>query len=153
MSIPTANANKLKDDSVLMSDKLQIAAYLQKEKIIKLDTLISYIPDAKSRSDILEKAIDFFFAYTMNQLNEDYLCGVIGAKLEGLINNLGTRISRGNFRTAVEMDMHTRILATVVRLGKTDYDKLRMKSIKEVKQTNGSIDIMEAVNESEENNE
>lgn len=150
MSIPTANANKLKDNSILMSDKLQIAAYLQKEKIIKLDTLISYTPDAKSRSDILEKAIDFFFAFTMNQLSQEYLCGVFGTKMEGLVNNLGTRISRGNFRTAVEMDMHTRMLASVVNLSKSDYDKMRIKSIKEVKQTNGSIDIMDAVNEAED---
>jgi hypothetical protein len=45
--------------------------------------------------------------------------------------------------------MLTRMLATVVQLSKGDYDKLRVKSIHDVKTTNGSIDILEAVNESE----
>jgi hypothetical protein len=47
MSIPTANVNKLKDNSISMSDKLQVTAYLQKEKIIKLDSLIS-LTESKS---------------------------------------------------------------------------------------------------------
>lgn len=69
--------------------------------------------------------------------------------MEGMVNNLGTRISKGNFRTAVEMNMHTRMLGTVLQLNKADYDRLRVKSIHEVKTTNGSIDIFEAINESE----
>lgn len=70
--------------------------------------------------------------------------------MEGLIGTLATRISKSNFRAVVETDMLTRMLATVVRLGKADYDKLRIKSIREVKQTNGSIDILEAVKDLED---
>lgn len=150
MSIPTANANRLKDNSYAMSDKLQIAAYLQKEKIIKLDSLIGFIPDMKSRSDVIEKAIDFYFGYVTSQMSQDFLCGVFGSKMEGLLGTLATRISKGNFRTAVEMDMLTRMMATLVQISKSDYDKLRVKSIRDVKQTNGSIDILEAIDESED---
>jgi len=150
MSVPTVNAEKLKDDSISMTNKFQITAYLQKEKIIKIDSLTSLIPDAKSRSDIIEKAIDFFFAFTTSQISQDYLCGVFGSKMEGLVGTLATRISKSNFRAAVETDMLTRMLATVVQLSKSDYDKLRVKSIHDVKSTNGSIDILGAVNESED---
>jgi hypothetical protein len=150
MSIPTVNAEKLKDGSISMTDKFQITAYLQKEKIIKIDSLTSLIPDAKSRSDIIEKAIDFFFAYTTSQISQDYLCGVFGSMMEGLVGTLATRMSRSNFRTAVETDMLTRMLAMVIQLNKSDYDKLRIKSIHDVKATNGSIDILEAVNESDD---
>ena len=153
MSVPTVNAEKLKNGSISMTDKFQITAYLQKEKIIKVDSLISLIPDAKSRSDIIEKAIDFFFAYTTSQISQDYLCDVFGSKMEGLVGGLGSRISKSNFRAAVEMDMLTRMLATVVQLNKNDYDKLRVKSIHDVKATNGSIDILDAVNESEDEKE
>lgn len=150
MSIATANANRLKDNSIPMTTKLQIAAYLQKDKIIKLDSLIALIPDMKSRSDIIEKAIDFYFGYLTSQYSLDYLCGVFGAKIEGLVNSLGTRISRGNFRTAVELSMLTRLLATEVQVSRTEYDKLRSKSIQDVKKTNGSIDFLEALNEAVE---
>lgn len=150
MSIPTANSDRLKDNSYSMSDKLQIAAYLKKEKIIKLDSLVDLIPDMKSRSDVLEKAIDFFFAYSTSQMSQDYLCGVFGSKMEGLIGTLATRFSKSSFRSAVEMDMLTRMVASVLQISKSDYDKLRMKAIRDVKQTNGSIDILEAINEAED---
>lgn len=150
MSVPTVNTEKLKDGTISMTDKFQITAYLQKEKIIKVDSLISLIPDAKSRSDVLEKAIDFFFAYTTSQMNQDYLCSVFGAKMEGLVSNLATRISKGNFRTAVEMNMHTRMLASKLQFNKAKYDKLRVDAIQDVKRTNGTIDIYEAVSESED---
>ena len=150
MSIPTVNAKKLKDGSISMSDKFQITAYLQKEKIIKVDSLISLIPDTKSRSDVIEKAVDFFFAYTTAQISQDSLCGVFGAKMEGLVGNLATRISKSNFRNAVESDMLTRMLATVFEIDRNKYDKLRAKAIQDVKRTNGSINILEAIDESED---
>lgn len=49
------------------------------------------------------------------------------------------------------MDMLTRIVASAFQISKNDYDKLRVKAIRDVKQTNGSIDILEAINESEHN--
>ena len=149
MSVPTVNAEKLKDGSISMTDKFQITAYLQKEKIIKVDSLISLIPDTKSRSDVIEKAIDFFFAYTTSQISQDYLCGVFGAKMEGLVGNLASRISKSNFRNAVESDMTNRMLSTVFEIDRSKYEKLRVKAIQDVKRTNGSIDILEAVNEAE----
>lgn len=144
------NAQRLSDSNVDASEKLRTSVYLKKDTYLKIDSLIKLSGTNPSRNDVIEQAVDFLFAYNTLQISQDYLCGVFGAKMEGLINNLGSRISRGNFRTAVEMDMHTRMLASVVRLSGNDYEKLRKKSVQDVKQTNGSIDIMEAVNESED---
>lgn len=144
MSIPTVNASKLKDNSISMTDKLQVTAYLQKEKIIKLDSLIS-LTGNKSRSDVFEKAIDFYFGFISSQLSQEFLCSTLGSKMEGLVGTLGTRIARGNFRAAVETDMLTRMLASVVHVSGPEYNKLRRKSIDEVKRTNGAIDILKAV--------
>ncbi|QEY35718.1 hypothetical protein FL966_11965 [Caproiciproducens galactitolivorans] len=113
-----------------------------------MDSLIN-LAGCTSRNDAIEKAVDFYFGYITSQLNQDYLCGAFGSKMEGLVNNLATRISKGNFRTAVEMNMHTRMLAATFHIDKCGYEKLRVKSIHDVKTTNGSIDILEAVNESE----
>lgn len=43
------------------------------------------------------------------------------------------------------------MLASVLHINKSEYDKLRQKSIQDVKRTNGPIDMMEAINESENN--
>ena len=144
------NAQKLSDNTISINEKLRTSIYLKKDTYLKMDSLIKLLGGTPSRNEVIEKAIDFFFSYTTSQLSQDYLCGVLGAKIEGLVGTLSTRLSKGNFRTAVEMDMLTRLLATVVQISKNDYDKLRLKSIKDVKRTNGSIDILEAVDESED---
>ncbi len=148
----TLNNQKLKDVNIPSNKKLKTTFYLPKSTFEKIDSLSLLSGESLSRNDVIEKAIDFFFAYTTSQLSQDFLCGAFGIKMEGLISNLATRISRGNFRTAVEMDLLTRMLATVVQLNKADYEKLRVRSIHDVKTTNGAIDILEAINESESDN-
>ncbi len=144
------NSQRLADSNIDSKEKLRTSIYLKKKSYLIIDSLIKLSGGGQSRNDIIEKAIDFFSAYTTSQISQDYLCGVFGSKIEGLVGTLATRISKSNFRAAVETDMLTRMLATVVQLSKSDYDKLHVKSIHDVKQTNGSIDILEAVNESED---
>ncbi|MCY1713384.1 hypothetical protein [Caproiciproducens galactitolivorans] len=144
------NSQRLSDNSIDLNEKLRTSIYLKEDTYLKIDSLIKLKGRNQSRNDVIENAVDFYFGYITSQLNQDYLCGVFGSKMEGLVSNLATRISKGNFRTAVEMDMHTRMMASVIQLNKDEYDKLRIKSIHDVKTTNGSIDILEAANESED---
>lgn len=144
------NSEKLKDHTILPNKKMKTTMYVQKETYSKIDSLIQLSGGNQSRNDIIEKAVDFYFAYVTGQMSQDYLCGVFGGKMEGLIGTLATRFSKSSFRNAVEMDMLTRMVASVLQISKSDYDKLRVKAIRDVKQTNGSIDILEAINEAED---
>lgn len=146
MSIPTANRKRLQDSNIRQNDKLQITAYLKKSDILKLDNLLE-LTDAKSRNEVLEQAIDFYFGFHTSQVSQDYLCSTLGVKTEGLIGNLGNRLSRIQFKTAVELDMLTRMMTCLVQIDNSDYEKLRKKSVYSVKSTNGSIDIMQAIDE------
>ncbi len=145
----TLNNQKLKDVNIPSTKKLKTTVYLPKSTFEKIDSLIALSGGSRSRNEVIEKAIDFFFAYTTSRISQDYLCGVFGAKMEGLVGNLASRISKSNFRNAVESDMTNRMLATVFEIDRNKYDKLRAKAIQDVKRTNGSIDILEAVNDSE----
>lgn len=144
------NSEKLKDHTILPNKKMKTTMYVQKETYSKIDSLIQLSGGNQSRNDIIEKSVDFYFAYVTGQMSQDYLCGVFGGKMEGLIGTLATRFSKSSFRSAVEMDMLTRMVASVLQISKSDYDKLRVKAIRDVKQTNGSIDILEAINEAED---
>ncbi len=146
----TLNTQKLQDNNIPSFKKLKSSVYLKKETYSMIDSLIALSGGSQSRNDVIEKATDFYFAFTSSQISQDYLCGVFGSKMEGLVNTLGTRMSRSNFRSAVETDMITRMLAMVLHINKPEYDKLRNKSVQDVKRTNGSIDIMEAISESED---
>ncbi|WP_169009406.1 hypothetical protein [Faecalispora jeddahensis] len=143
-----ANPQTLSDPNIGTSEKLRSSVYLKKETFVKADSLIQLTGGNQSRNDVIEKAMDFYFAYVTGQMNQDYLCGVFGGKMEGLIGTLASRFSKSSFRSAVEMDMLTRMVASVLQISKNDHDKLRIKAIRDVKQTNGSIDILEAINES-----
>jgi len=145
----SANTKILEDISINGNEKLLLSIYIKKQCILEADSLKS-LTGSVSRNDVIEKALDFFFAYTTSQISQDYLCGVFGAKMEGLVGNLASRISKSNFRNAVESDMTNRMLSTVFEIDRNKYDKLRAKAIQDVKRTNGSIDILEAINEAEE---
>ncbi len=144
----SANKTLLKDKTVSENEKLKLSLYIEKEVIIKADTLIE-LTNSTSRNDVIEKAVDFYFGYITSQLSQDYLCSVFGQKMEGLVGGLGTRLSRGNFRYAVELDMLTKMVASVLQVTGDQYSKLRKKSIDEVKRTNGTIDIMKSMSEDE----
>ena len=122
------NSQRLSDNSIDLNEKLRTSIYLKEDTYLKIDSLIKLKGRNQSRNDVIENAVDFYFGYITSQLNQDYLCGVFGSK----------------------MDMHTRMMASVIQLNKDEYDKLRIKSIHDVKTTNGSIDILEAANESED---
>lgn len=140
------NAKVLKDTTIEGNKKFKCSVYLKKDCYIKTESLEA-LCGSSSRNDVIENAIDFYFGYITSQLSQDFLCGVFGTKMEGLVNNLATRISKGNFRTAVESDIQTRMLATAVQMNRNEYDRLRVKAIQDVKKTNGSINILEAVEE------
>ena len=116
------NSQRLSDNSIDLNEKLRTSIYLKEDTYLKIDSLIKLKGRNQSRNDVIENAVDFYFGYITSQLNQDYLCGVFGSKMEGLVSNLATRISKGNFRTAVEMDMHTRMMASVIQLNKDEYD-------------------------------
>lgn len=140
----TVNAERLSDNTIEPSAKLRACVYLKKQTFLKSDSLIK-LANCQSRNDVIEKAVDFYFGYITSQLSQEYLCSVLGQKMEGLIGTLGTRISRGNFRYAVELEMLMRMLASVLRISGDDYGKLRKKAIDEVKRTNGNIDILKTI--------
>lgn len=143
------NSKRLADNTIGSNEKMRTSIYLKKETYLKIDSLAKLLESNPSRNDIIEKAVDFYFGYVTSQFSQDYLCSVFGSKMEGLVSNLATRISKVNFRTAVESDIQTRMLATVVQMNNNEYDRLRVKAIQDVKKTNGSINILDAVEESE----
>jgi len=139
----SANAKLLNDATINGSEKLKLSLYVRKQSIIKANSLVD-LTECSSRNDVIEKAIDFYFGFVTSQLSQEFLCSTLGSKMDGLVGTPGTRIARGNFRAAVETDMLTRMLASVVHVTGPEYNKLRRKSIEEVKRTNGAVDILKA---------
>lgn len=139
------NNDKLTDKTVSQYQRLKTTMVLPKSTFKKLD-VICKILESTSRNTALENSINFYFSYLTNALNQDYLCDIYGNKMSSEIKILSDRMSKLQFKSAVEMDMLTRLLASDLSISKEAYDKLRKTSVDSVTQSHGSINILDAAN-------
>lgn len=124
--------------------KTQISVLLPDSTLKKLESLQSLENASLSRNQIIEQAIDFYFGYKTSELNQDYLCTVIGQKIEGMLNNVTDRTARLQFKEAVEMNLLTRLIASQFDIDKMTYEKMRKTAVDDVKSTKGIINIYDA---------
>lgn len=124
--------------------KTQISVLLPDSTLKKLESLQSLENASLSRNQIIEQAIDFYYGYKTSELNQDYLCSVIGQKIEGMLNNVTDRTARLQFKEAVEMNLLTRLIASQFDIDKMTYEKMRKTAVDDVKSTKGIINIYDA---------
>ena len=106
----------------------------------------SYTKDnCSTKNEYIEKAIRFYTGYLNTQNAASYLPRVLADVLDGKLGALGTRIGKLLFKLVVEQDMIANITAAVNEVHLDDVERLRARCIKEIRQTNGVIDLEDAV--------
>ena len=106
----------------------------------------SYTKDnCTTKNEYIEKAIRFYTGYLNTQNAANYLPRVLADVLDGKLGALGTRIGKLLFKLVVEQDMIANITAAVNEVQLDDVERLRARCIKEIRQTNGVIDLEDAV--------
>ena len=98
-----------------------------------------------TKNEYIEKAIRFYTGYLNTQNAASYLPRVLADVLEGKLGALGTRIGKLLFKLAVEQDMIANITAAVNEVHLDDLERLRARCMKEIRKTNGVIDLEGAV--------
>jgi hypothetical protein len=122
------------------TEKYKSTIYLSHSTYTKVESLKN-LCEIPTRNAVIERAIDFFYGYHSGNISEDYLCGILGSKLEAVINRSNDRISRLLYKQAVETNMMTRLLAGSQTLPKDTYERMRKKAAQDVKENNGIVDI------------
>ena len=123
-------------------DKKRHTVWLTSDAWSQVET--SYTKDnCSTKNEYIEKAIRFYTGYLNTQNAASYLPRVLADVLEGKLGALGTRI--GKLPLAVEQDMIANITAAVNEVQLDDVERLRARCIKEIRQTNGVIDLEDAV--------
>mgnify|MGYP001032974628 CR=1 FL=1 len=120
-------------------NKQQISVQLPLSTINKIESLKKLDDGKTSRNKIIESAVD-----KTSEITQDYLCSIVGQKIEGMINNASNRTSKLQFKEAVEINVLTRIVASMMELDKDSYDKMRRKAVEDVKASKGIISAYEA---------
>ena len=106
----------------------------------------SYTKDnCTTKNEYIEKAIRFYTGYLNTQNAAGYLPRVLADVLEGKLGALGTRIGKLLFKLVVEQDMIANITAAVNEVHLDDVERLRARCIREIRQTNGVINLEDAV--------
>lgn len=124
--------------------KNRTAIWLYPETIEKMDTMLQG-DNAKSRSEFIEKALQFYMGYLNNENSTEYFSKVLISAMQGLLRETENRNSSNMFRLSVEMSMMMNILAAGLEISDEELRKLRGRCVSEVKKSKGKICIEDAV--------
>ena len=125
-------------------DKKRHTVWLTPDAWSQVET--SYTKDnCTTKNEYIEKAIRFYTGYLNTQNAASYLPRVLADGLDGKLGALGTRIGKLLFKLVVEQDMIANITASVNEVHLDDVERLRARCIREIRQTNGVINLEDAV--------
>jgi len=97
-----------------------------------------------SRSEFIEKAIQFYAGYLHAQKSQDYMPKVITSTLKGLVAENANQISRVLFKMAVEQAITMNVVAATCGISREQIDKLRGVCVSQVKRSNGAYSFEDA---------
>ena len=100
--------------------------------------------NCSTKNEYIEKAIQFYSGYLDTKHADAYLPRVLSDVLEGKLGAFGKRIGHLLFKQAVDQDVMANLLASDINVGLDTLQKLRVRCVKNVKETNGEIDFQDA---------
>ena len=101
--------------------------------------------NCSTKDEYIEKAIRFYSGYLDSERAKEYLPRVRAQVLEGKLDAFGKRIGRQMFKQAVDENLMANLVAFYFEMDEDLVRKLRVKCVKNVKETNGEIDFLDAL--------
>lgn len=101
--------------------------------------------NCSTQNEYIEKAIRFYSGYLDTEQADSYLPRVLSDVLEGKLGVLGSRIGKLLFKLSVDDAIMSNLIAADMNVDLDALKKLRVKCIKNVKETNGEIDFGDAL--------
>ena len=127
-----------------MADKNKFAVWIYPETLERVEKL--YREDGcKSRSEFIEKAINFYCGYLMAENYREYFPSVIVSTVKGSLDSFENRMASLMFQYAVELTMMMHVTAASFQVDEETLSRLRGKCVNDVKKLNGRINFDDAV--------
>lgn len=101
--------------------------------------------NCSTRNEFIEKAIRFYSGYLDAESADEYLPRVLADVLEGKLGALGKRMGHLLFKLAVEEALMGNLVAAGMDVALDTLRKTRVRCVKEVRETNGEIDMDDAL--------
>lgn len=101
--------------------------------------------NCKTKSEFIEKAIDFYIGYLNSDKDQDYWCDILSKVMQAMLTNTENHIARLQFKQAVELSQLCHVIAPLCQLSSDDLETLHTNCVNEVKSTNGMLDFSKAL--------
>ncbi|MDD4714890.1 MAG: hypothetical protein PHT72_05460 [Candidatus Absconditabacteria bacterium] len=124
--------------------KKRTAVWLYPETIEKIDSLLER-DNCKSRSEFIDKALNFYMGYLVSEDTTGYLSKILISAMQGTLKETENRNSSNLFRLSVEMSMMMNILAAGLEISEEELRSLRGRCVQQVKKTRGKVSMEEAI--------
>ena len=101
--------------------------------------------NCSTKNEYIEKAIRFYSGYLDAEHADEYLPRILSDVLEGKLNAFGKRMGHLLFKLSVDQNLMGNILAADIEIDPDQLRKARVRCVKEVRETNGEIDMDDAL--------
>ena len=128
----------------MSGEKKKYAFYASPEQMERIEQL--YEADGcRSKTEFIEKAVDFYCGYLTAKDYKEYLPEVILTTMQGTLGSMENRMARMLFKMAVEVSLMMHVIAGTNDVDEDALDSLRGKCVQDCKKINGSISFEDAV--------
>ena len=124
--------------------KEKMAVYFQPETIKKIEQ--EYKEDnCASKTEVIDKAVNFYIGYLRQQEEVNYLSPLITETVKAQIKGTEQRLARLLFKVAVELGKLSHMTAAINDVDDETLQSLHAMCVNEVRKINGIIDYEDAV--------
>ena len=100
--------------------------------------------NCSTKNEYIEKAVRFYSGYLDTKHAEEYLPRILSDVLEGKLGSFGKRVGHLLFKQAVDQNIMANLVAYLSNVDLDQVQKLRVRCVKNVKETNGEVDFQDA---------
>lgn len=123
--------------------KQKFALWVTEETMQKVEKLYRE-ENVKSRSEFIEKAINFYCGYLTAEDGKEYFPQVVVSTLQGTLGAFENRMASLLFKMAVELSMSLHVTAANSEIDEETLARLRGMCVDEVKRIHGAVSFDEA---------
>lgn len=125
-------------------NKKKFALWIHPSAMEKVERLYQ-LDNCRSKSEFIEKAINFYCGYLTAENYKEYFPEVIVSTVQGSLDGFENRMASLIFKYAVELAMMMHVTAASFQVDEETLSRLRGKCVNDVKRLNGRITFDDAV--------
>lgn len=128
----------------MTEERTRFQVRVSKDTYRKVQTVLPHT-NCRSQNEFVERALQHYADYITAENLTNFLPSIYSSVLRGIVHDSEGRICRLLFKMAVELDMMMNVLAAGMEISEENLDLLRGRCVREVKKTNGGVDLRHAI--------